>query len=44
MVLKFGDVTITEVACALILGILTNVMLGRGKKAEETAPAEEEKK
>ena len=32
MVLKFGDVTITEVACALILGILTNVMLGRKKK------------
>ena len=31
MVLKFGDVTITEVACALILGILTNVMLGRKK-------------
>ena len=31
MVLEFGDVTITEVACALILGILTNVMLGRKK-------------
>ena len=31
MVLKFGNVTITEVACALILGILTNVMLGRKK-------------
>lgn len=31
MVLKFGQVTITEVACALILGILTNVMLGRKK-------------
>ncbi|MBQ6337146.1 MAG: uracil-xanthine permease [Ruminococcus sp.] len=34
MVLKFGNVTITEVACALILGILTNVMLGRKKKTE----------
>ena len=34
MVLKFGDVKITEVACALILGILTNVMLGR-KKADK---------
>ena len=32
MVLNFGNVTITEVACALILGILTNVMLGRKKK------------
>ena len=32
MVLKFGNVTITEVACALILGILTNIMLGRKKK------------
>ncbi len=31
MVLNFGNVTITEVACALILGILTNIMLS-GKK------------
>ncbi len=37
MTLKFGQVTITEVACALVLGILTNVMLGRKKKAEETS-------
>ena len=43
MVLKFGDVTITEVACALILGILTNVMLSKGKKAE-AAPAKKGKK
>ena len=35
MTLSFGSVTITEVACALILGILTNVLLG-GKKKEET--------
>ena len=35
MVLNFGNVTITEVACALILGILTNVMLGRKKKEEK---------
>ena len=35
MVLKFGQVTITEVACALILGILTNVMLGRKKKEDK---------
>lgn len=32
MVLNFGNITITEVACALILGILTNIMLGRKKK------------
>lgn len=34
MTLNFGNVTITEVACALILGILTNVMLGRKKKSK----------
>jgi len=28
LALNFGNVTITEVACALILGILTNIMLG----------------
>ena len=32
MVLKFGNVTITEVACALILGILTNIILSGKKK------------
>ena len=35
MTLNFGSVTITEVACALVLGILTNVMLS-GKKKDET--------
>ena len=36
MTLSFGKVTITEVACALILGILTNAMLSRkGGKAEK---------
>ena len=35
MVLKFGNVTITEVACALILGILTNVMLGKKKDKKD---------
>ncbi|MBO4422990.1 MAG: hypothetical protein J5879_06095, partial [Clostridia bacterium] len=34
LAISFGQVTITEVACALILGILTNVMLS-GKKKEE---------
>jgi len=33
--LKFGDVTITEVACALILGILTNLILNRGAEKED---------
>ena len=30
--MTFGSVTITEIACALILGILTNLMLSRKKK------------
>ncbi len=34
MAVSFGSVTITEVACALILGILTNVMLTKRKKAQ----------
>ncbi len=33
MAVSFGKVTITEVACALILGILTNLLLS-GKKAK----------
>lgn len=33
MALTFGKITLTAIACALILGILTNVMLS-GKKAE----------
>ncbi len=32
MAVSFGSVTVTEVACALILGILTNVMLSKKKK------------
>ena len=31
LTLNFGSVTITSIACALILGILTNVMLSRKK-------------
>ena len=34
LTLTFGKVTLTSIACALILGILTNVLLG-GKTAEE---------
>jgi uracil permease len=33
--LNFGDVTITEVACALILGIITNKVLSIKKKKAE---------
>ena len=40
MTLSFGSVTITEVACALILGILANVLLG-GRKKKENGPEEE---
>ena len=35
MVVSFGKVTITEVACALILGILTNLILSRKKADNE---------
>ena len=33
--LTFGKVTITEVACALILGIITNLILSKNDKKEE---------
>ncbi|MCR5693792.1 MAG: uracil-xanthine permease [Clostridia bacterium] len=33
----FGDITITTVASALILGIITNLMLKKGRKKEEAA-------
>ena len=35
LTLNFGKVTITSIACALILGILTNIMLSGKKKKEE---------
>ncbi len=35
LTLTFGKVTITAVACALILGILANLMLGRANKQAE---------
>ena len=34
LIVSFGKITITSIACALILGIITNVILGRKKKAE----------
>ena len=38
MTLKIGQVTLTEIACALILGIIVNVILGkRDKQAAEAA-------
>ena len=42
--LTFGKVTLTTVACALILGILTNVMLSKGKAPQEVAVAATGKK
>ena len=40
LALTFGKVTITSIACALILGILTNLMVNKARKA----PAIEDKK
>ena len=34
LTLSFGKVTITTIACALILGIVTNIVLNKFKKAE----------
>lgn len=35
LTVNFGDITITSIACALILGILANLMLNKaGKKTE----------
>ena len=34
MTLKLGQVTLTEVACALILGIITNLVLSKGKEQQ----------
>ncbi len=34
LTVSFGKITITSIACALILGIITNVILGKKKKAE----------
>ena len=36
MVVNFAGITITSVACALILGILTNLMTAKAAKKEET--------
>ena len=41
LTVSFGAVTLTDVACALILGILTNVMLGGNRKKTVEEAAEE---
>ena len=42
MALTFGKITLTEVACALILGIIVNAILPKSKKEkEETAEVKE---
>ena len=40
MKLLFGKITLTAVACALILGILTNLLLNIGKKSSSTDESE----
>ncbi len=37
LVISFGQVTLTEVACALILGIITNLVLSAGGKKDKKA-------
>ena len=36
-----GTITLTEVACALILGIIVNVIVGPNRKTEEEQSKEE---
>ena len=42
MALSFGQITITSIACALILGILVNALVNIGRKPAQTASAEPE--
>ncbi|MBO7360774.1 MAG: uracil-xanthine permease, partial [Clostridia bacterium] len=42
--LVFGQITVTSIAVALILGILANVILAKGDKNKETPAAENEEK
>lgn len=42
LTISFGKVMITEIACALIIGILVNLVLKNKKKEENTENAEEE--
>ena len=43
LTVTFGKVTITTIACALILGIVTNIVLNLSKKNEEPEKKTEEK-
>ena len=43
MTLKLGQITLTEIAVALILGIIANLVLNRGKDAEDEKTEESEK-
>jgi len=40
LTVSFGKVNLTTVACALILGVLTNLILGGMKKKNENVPEE----
>ena len=42
LALTFGQVTITSIACALILGILTNLMVNKARKAPVIEEKEDE--
>ncbi|MBR5388377.1 MAG: uracil-xanthine permease [Clostridia bacterium] len=44
MTVSFGEVTITKVACALILGILTNLLCAKARKKSAESAGTEEKK
>lgn len=41
LTVSFGKVTLTSIACALILGIVTNILVSKAK--DENAPADEKK-
>ena len=43
MTLKLGQITLTEIAVALILGIIVNLVLNRGKDTEDEKTEESEK-
>ncbi len=42
LTLTFGQITITSIACALILGIIVNLILSKAKTAEDVEEVEEE--
>ena len=44
MAMSIGKVTITSIACALILGIIVNILLNKFKKPASEKGAEDEEK